>query len=301
MKSFKKNSLPFVTVIIPFYNDLDRLRECLICVFLQTYPHDCYEVIVVDNGSDEDFSPLQNKFHDLELLYEYRPGSYAARNTGIRYSKGEVLAFTDSDCLPAHDWIEKGVIKLASNNIGVLGGRVNLFYKNESNPTAIEIFDSLTFFRQQFYIEKFHFSVTANLFTFRYIFEEVGLFNSHLMSGGDFEWCNRVYASGFFLDYAEDVIVKHPALYSFPQIVMKVMRVTRGRFKIDFYKFSLLKISIEILSNDFLPPVNRIRKIWLCKHINGYSKKAKVIFILLIMKYISSIEKFSLLVSAIFR
>ena len=98
MKSFKKNSLPFVTVIIPFYNDLDRLRECLICVFLQTYPHDCYEVIVVDNGSDEDFSPLQNKFHDLELLYEYRPGSYAARNTGIRYSKGEVLAFTDSDC-----------------------------------------------------------------------------------------------------------------------------------------------------------------------------------------------------------
>lgn len=287
----------FVTVIIPSYNDSDRLQRCLNRVCRQTYSQNSYEVIVVDNGSDEDIRPTVEKYDAVKLLHEYRSGSYLARNLGIKHAKGDILAFTDSDCIPASNWIEKGVAQLINtDDCGIIGGRVNLFYKNRPNPTAVEIYDSITFFQQQIYIEKAHFSVTANLFTFKYVFEKVGLFNAKLASGGDIEWCRRVYASGFELHYADDATVEHPARHSFSQMVKKVIRVTKGRFEMDIYKDNFVKKSIEILSKDILPPVNRIRRIWVCKRINGYSKKVKVTGVLLIMKYTALIEKLKLLI-----
>ena len=288
--------VPQVTVIIPFYNDSEMLRYCLSSVCLQTYPKDRYEVIVVDNGSDENIQPFIKEYSDVKFFKEDRPGSYAARNTGIRYSKGEILAFTDSDCLPSRDWIEKGVKKLISTSgCGVLGGRVKLFFRHRSNPTAVEIFDAMTFFQQQSYIKNAHFSVTANLFTFINVFEKVGLFNDKLASGGDIEWCRRAYSSGFELHYADNAIVKHPARHSCSQMIKKVIRVTKGRFLIDFYKDDFVKKFSEIFVNDLLPPVSRMRNIWVCRHIKGNFKKTKVILVLLVVKYTILIEKFSLL------
>ena len=53
-----KLSTPFVSVIIPVYNDPERLKTCLQALEEQTYPKSAYEVIVVDNGSDESIEPL---------------------------------------------------------------------------------------------------------------------------------------------------------------------------------------------------------------------------------------------------
>ena len=102
-------SHPFVTVIVPLYNDSELLRYCLSSLCLQTYPQERYEVIVVDNGSDENIQPLIKEFSDIKFFKEERPGSYSARNSGILHANGEILAFTDSDCNPSRDWIEKGV------------------------------------------------------------------------------------------------------------------------------------------------------------------------------------------------
>lgn len=287
----------FVTVIIPSYNDSDRLQRCLDRVCRQTYPQNSYEVIVVDNGSNEDIRPTVEKYDAVKLLHEYRAGSYLARNLGIKHAKGEILAFTDSDCLPASNWIKTGVAQLINaDNCGILGGSVNLFYENRSNPKTVELYDSITFFQQQRYIEKGHFSVTANLFTYKHVFGKVGLFNARLASGGDFEWCRRVYAAGFGLHYADDVTVEHPARHSFMQMVKKVARVTKGHFEMDNHKNNFVKNSIEILSKDVLPPVARTRSIWISKDIKGYSKKVKVTAVLLIMKYIVLIEKLKLLI-----
>lgn len=120
----------FVSVIIPVFNDAERLKICLTALETQTYPQDCYEEIVVDNGSDESLENIVKQFPQAKLAYCNNPGSYAARNHGISLAKGEILAFTDSDCIPASDWLTMGVKRLvATANCGLVAGKIEIFLK----------------------------------------------------------------------------------------------------------------------------------------------------------------------------
>lgn len=66
---------PFVSVIIPVLNDSERLQTCLKALENQTYPKSMYEVIVVDNGSDENIEGLVSQYIQAKLSNESRPGS----------------------------------------------------------------------------------------------------------------------------------------------------------------------------------------------------------------------------------
>lgn len=86
---------------IPHLNDLPRLRACLAALERQTYPTDRYEVLVVDNGSDGEVAAAVAAFPHAVLAREERRSSYAARNRGLSLARGAIIAFTDSDCIPA--------------------------------------------------------------------------------------------------------------------------------------------------------------------------------------------------------
>src|SRR5918998_5105397 len=103
---------PFVSVIVPVYNDQEDLVLCLEALENQTYPKDRYEVVVVDNGSKESIEPVVSRFTCASAAREDRPGTYAARKNGLRLARGEIIAFTDADCIPTPQWLEKGVGKL---------------------------------------------------------------------------------------------------------------------------------------------------------------------------------------------
>lgn len=225
-KDTKSAAIPFVSVIIPVYNDEILLRKCLQSLQEQTYPSEKIEIIVVDNGSDPNLNDLAREFVDVLFLQETRPGSYAARNTGIAQARGDILAFLDSDCRPAPDWLENGVSRLAEGD--VVGGRIILGYQQLLNPTPIESYDGLTSFRQKEYVEKSHFSVTANLIARRSVFDTVGPFDLSLKSGGDCEWGNRVHKAGFKLVYADNAIIYHPARSSLEAVSRKQRRVGGG-------------------------------------------------------------------------
>ena len=113
---------PFVSVIIPVYNDRKRLRICLRALENQTYSKSHYEVIVVDNGSDEHIEEVVIGFGQTIFTVENRPGSYAARNKGISIAKGEILAFTDADCVPRPDWLQKLTEPLAEPEVRIVLG-----------------------------------------------------------------------------------------------------------------------------------------------------------------------------------
>lgn len=231
-------SISFVSVIIPVFNDELRLITCLEALASQTYDSDQYEVVVVDNVSQPPISDaLIQRFSAFNFIREDRSGSYAARNTGIRASKGNIIAFTDSDCIPDSHWIENGVRALSSSKqCGLVGGEIHTFYQSESSPTIVELYEKHSAFPQKKYIEKNKFSVTANLFTYRIILEEVGYFDEDLRSGGDQEWGKRVYSAGYSLIYAEDVIIRHPARASIQELKQKVVRQTSGLLDIDQIK-----------------------------------------------------------------
>jgi len=89
--------MPEVSVIIPTYNRREFLREALTSVLAQTY-HD-FELIVVDDGSDDDTAAVVQEFAGVRYVFQPNHGVSAARNRGVALSSGALLAFLDSDDL----------------------------------------------------------------------------------------------------------------------------------------------------------------------------------------------------------
>ncbi|NJM17695.1 MAG: glycosyltransferase family 2 protein [Richelia sp. RM2_1_2] len=287
------NSRSFVSIIIPVYNDSQRLATCLKSLDSQTYPKDLYEIVVVDNNSQEDIKSIVKQFNQARITHESRGGSYAARNKGISVAKGKILGFTDSDCIPAADWIEKGVEKLLQiPNCGLVAGEVKLFFKNPENPSIFEVYDSMNFLRQKYYIDEFNFGATANVFTFKEVFEIVGLFNSDLKSGGDKEWGQRVFLCGYTQVYAENVLVEHPARKEWKEIRNKAIRVTEGLCKQEKERKSLIKFIIEIL-RELKYPIKRFSDI-LNNNSLGIMQKIILMYLFVYIQHIRSGKKVEL-------
>lgn len=220
---------PRVSIIVPVYDGAPVLAACLDALERQTYPHDAYEVIVVDNASSEDIAGVCRDYGHARYVYEGRPGSYAARNTGIAAASSEILAFTDADCVPAREWLERGVARLLGTpGAGIVGGAIQVFAVDEDRPTMVESYEKVLAFPQRQYVEVNHWAATANMFTRREVMRQVGCFETSRRSGGDAEWGRRAHRAGYGLVFAHDAVVRHPARRTFGQVVRKERRVAGG-------------------------------------------------------------------------
>jgi GT2 family glycosyltransferase len=99
-----------ISVVVPTYKRPSLLYRCLSALARQNFPAECFEVIVVSDGPDEATARLAESDVPVECNFRYCPldrklGPAAARNAGWRRSKGELVLFTDDDCLPAKDWV----------------------------------------------------------------------------------------------------------------------------------------------------------------------------------------------------
>ena len=115
---------PRVSVVIPVRNRAPGLRQCLAALEGQSFPRAEFEIIVVDNGSTDDLEGARRLFPAVRWLQEVAPGSYAARNGGLRQAAGEIIAFTDADCVPDAGWLREGVAALTDGSATVVGGEV---------------------------------------------------------------------------------------------------------------------------------------------------------------------------------
>jgi glycosyltransferase involved in cell wall biosynthesis len=285
-------SSPLVSVIIPVFNHGQNLKICLEALENQTYPKHFYEVIVVDNGSDqdEDIEGVVAQFGQAIATSESLPGSYAARNKGISWAKGEVIAFTDADCIPASDWIEKGVKNLLQlPNCGLVAGKVEVFLKDPNQATPVELYESIMALPQKEFLEKHKYGATANVFTFKSVIEKVGLFDATLKSSGDAEWGQRVYSFGYQQIYADDTRVAHPARYSFAQLYKRTIRLAGGFFDLQIKKQSSnVRQNILFLENlvkNLIPPLMWIGSAFLDARLKNFDEKIKVAFVMFFIRY----------------
>lgn len=307
-------SSPFVSVIIPVFNDVDGLKLCLAALAEQTYGQSNYEVIVVDNGSEEPELVRSVVEPAGVFTQEPQPGSYAARNKGVALAKGEIVAFTDADCIPAADWIEKGVQRLLSvPNCGLVAGNIEIFPRDAQSPTAVELFEMATAFPQEHHLNTLKYGATANLFTFASVLAQVGPFNQTLKSGGDLDWGRRVYAQGYQQIYGADVQVAHPARRSFQQMRQKSVRLAGGHYDLlsrnlyhFFYPGTLpyaianLKLPPVVLRNllfwfilaqDLIPPVNYVLSIFRNPKLSSLSQRLQVAWVIVFVRYTSAWAK----------
>ncbi|SDJ68285.1 glycosyltransferase [Natronorubrum texcoconense] len=223
MKSDSDN-FPFVSVIIPVYNDPDGVRSCLTALIEQTYPNSCFEVLVVDNGSTDETRSVVREFPVQLLLEDKIQGSYAARNRGIKEASGEILAFVDADCTPEAEWIESGVSMMVQKDADLVAGRVR--FKFTSKQTAAERFDAKGNMRNDKTVRD-GIGKTANLFTRRSVVDEIGMFPQDLRSGGDVYWTRSATKAGMNIVYSPDAIVNHPSR-QLRSLLGKMYRVGTG-------------------------------------------------------------------------
>jgi glycosyltransferase involved in cell wall biosynthesis len=285
-------ALPFVSVIIPAFNNAEGLRRCLEALGDQTYPADRHEVLVVDNGSREDLRPVVAGLPRVRLLREDAPGSYAARNRGIAEAAGEALAFTDSDCVPARNWIERGAAHLLeAPACGFVAGRVDLAFRDPASPTPSELYDLVVMnFHQDRNVAKRRFGATANLFTFKRVFEAVGAFDGALMSGGDLEWGQRVYAHGLLQQYADDVHVTHPARYSLEETYRQAVRLAGGRYRLKLQEGATPASRAVDLLRAFTPAVGFYWRLLRDQRLPRGRDRLAVVRVAIGVKYVTAAE-----------
>lgn len=243
-----RSPVPYVSVIVPAYAAMESLPDCVQCLVRQTYPKERFEIIIVDNGENIGLQELSKEFPGLVVISESRQGSYVSRNSGVKKAKGEIIAFTDADCLPESQFIEEGVKAMEScPDCGLIGGRVALEFGDPENPTSVELYEHATTFLQETYISRNH-ATTSNVFTRRDVLENVGGFNEELKSRGDMEWSSRVARAGYRLSYSDAACVVHPTRKTFDALAKRSRRMVGGRYDLaQISRFPWLIFSTDLL------------------------------------------------------
>lgn len=220
---------PFASVVIPVYNDSDRLKLCLHALEQQSYPSDRYEVIVVDNGCDLAVSSLVQAFSHARCVVEPQPGVSRARATGLTQVQGELIAFTDSDCIPDREWLRRGVEFCNSHpTCGVAGGAIEVFARDPSRPSVAESLSVAMHLKQERFISGGGWAVLANAFVPRAVIERVGAMKPELFASGEVEWCRRIGAAGYAVLFVPAAIVRHPARTSIRQLYERTLRLEQA-------------------------------------------------------------------------
>lgn len=221
---------PLISVIIPVWNSAATLQRCLEALAGQTLSAACFEIIVIDNGSTDDTAKTAASFPGVKLLSEPRPGSYVARNQGIAHARGQYLAFTDADCVPAPDWLQQALDAARRHpEAGVLAGRIELFEEGESDGPAFSDYERLFSFPQSHAARGN--CATANWMSPHAAFERLGGFDEHLKSGGDRQMALRIKAAGMPLAHVPQMVVGHPVRASRNSLVRKRRRLSGGRWE----------------------------------------------------------------------
>jgi cellulose synthase/poly-beta-1,6-N-acetylglucosamine synthase-like glycosyltransferase len=122
------NDRPFVSVIVAARNEEMNICQLLQCLSHQTYSP--YEIIIINDRSTDKTAQLIADFKkncsnitrvDITRLQDDMPAKKNALRAGIEASKGEILCFTDADCLPTSQWIEE-LVKSFMPNVGLVAG-----------------------------------------------------------------------------------------------------------------------------------------------------------------------------------
>jgi GT2 family glycosyltransferase len=254
MPDIAKDLLLRFSVIVPVYNRADQLRQLFVALSRQTLPRDRFEVVISDDGSEEDLVSVVREATDtygLQIVYIRQPnrGPGAARNLGLARARGEIAAFTDSDCEPVAEWLEALDRAFVDRDVSLAGGPVSLgsgqnlagrtmSFLISSSLGGGGTFDPRCAVRMEFYPR------TLNLAVRREVALAVGGFpgNSY---GEDLEFGYRVTRTGARPAFVVNASVVHHEQRGLPGVFLKNLH--KGAARIRLRKTCLMHESIHML------------------------------------------------------
>lgn len=179
------------TVIVAAYNAAGTLGACIEALLGQQGLSGELEIIVVDNNSTDVSAALARGYSDVEVFTEVKQGAYAARNRAVREATGELIAFTDADCIAHSDWIARLQKRMTTSEIQVVMGRD----KPAGRSRAVRLLAEYDHGKEALIMSgddpTVYYGHTNNLMTRRAIFDQVGLFEE-LLRGADVIFVQRV-------------------------------------------------------------------------------------------------------------
>jgi len=129
----------YFSIIVPAYNRAHILPICLNSLINQDYPKDCFEIIIVDNNSNDNTKEVVNKFIQnnqsfaIQLIIEKRQGLVFARHTGAKAAKFETLVYTDDDASLSQNWL-RAIAEVYESNSKVVAVGTKILIRWDSIP-----------------------------------------------------------------------------------------------------------------------------------------------------------------------
>ena len=229
-------SYPIVSVIVCSYNGAKTLGDCLRALDQIDYPH--FEIVLVDDGStdrtqeviagwvhERDTNPARDSLPDFQNVRQSNLGLSAARNRGATAARGEIFAYTDSDCMPDHDWLYFIVGTLLSGDYAGVGGP-------NISPPAVNWIQAAVAAAPGGPSHVLLTDVVAehipgcNMAFHRWAFDSVGGFDSeYRKAGDDVDFCWRLQTNGGVIAFSPTAIVWH-----YRRFTLKAFRKQQGGY-----------------------------------------------------------------------
>ncbi len=205
---FPLPAYPMVSVVVCSYNGERTLRDCLWSLRKIQYPN--YEVVFVDDGSKDNSQQIAADFPEVRNIKQVNKGLSVARNVGINAGKGEIIAFTDSDCMADQDWLYFLVNTLTSSHEFAAVGGPNISPPAQDwiqatvavapgTPSHVLLTDTVA-----------EHVPGCNMAYYKWALEQIGGFDpEYRKAGDDVDVCWRIMQLGHKIGFSPAAVVWH--------------------------------------------------------------------------------------------
>lgn len=224
---------PKVSIIVPVKNGASKIKDLLDSLMQVDYDRNKLEIIVVDGCSTDGTREIVAQY-PVKLLTEEKTGVNTARNTGIKNSTGEIIAFTDHDCVVPKNWVKKIVENLEDSKIACVGGQILRYYDDFLARYADEsIIPVMRIFKKKVIMDKIsspvNYPVGCNFAVKREAVEKTGFFDERFQYGFDeLEFAERVCENGYKILLTPEILVRHKHRSTLTGLLKQAFRYGQG-------------------------------------------------------------------------